>query len=198
MIVKDKIVVVIPYGPDQNELALKAAKVHKVRAGIDCEVFIFEDIERKGWVAMHNDLIKKLKFDYYLFSCADYFPSRNYLKSAFEWMIKCKKGLCAFNDGKWGGLIATVGLISKKYVDKLYGNGDLFHPGYVSHYADTELTAIAANDKQICYNPDAILMEVDYDKEDKKVRIRDRILFHERKKKLFDNRVDKKYAGVFA
>lgn len=174
-----KVIVMIPYGKDQYELAKKAAKLHEIRAGIDCEVHIVEDEKRVMWVKMHNDFVKKLNdYDYYCYSCADYIPGSDYLKIAIESLEGTGKGLFCFNDGKWHGMIATVGVITKEYLKRNY-EGNLFNPVYHTHYADTELSQKAIEQGELVYDPEAVLMEADYEKEQKRVNIKDQMKFRE-------------------
>lgn len=171
--------VVIPTTEEDKEMATKNAALHKLRAGIECEVVVRIDKKKIGWVAMHNKEFKKGGFDFYVYSCADYYPGRNWLKKAISVMLKEDYGLVGFNDGKWDGAIATVGLVKKEWIDKIY-DGNLFYHGFKSHYADTEITAMAFADKTYGYCPHAVLIEVDYDKEKKCVNKQDRELFWER------------------
>lgn len=172
-------IVVIPTRIEDMELAKKAAKVHEIRAGIPCEVHIVVDTKSEGWVAMHNRKFKAHTSPYYVYSCADYFPGRNWLRNALDMMRAYNLGLVGFNDGKWNGEIATVGLVRRSWITQIY-QGNLFCPDYKSHYADTEITCIAKNAKVYGYDPRIVLMEVDYDKEDKSVNLQDKKLFMER------------------
>jgi len=148
--------VVIPYIDSDKELAEIALKSHKEMAGVECEVIILEDKCTIGWVQMHNTAIDMFDFNYYCYSCADYAPQQDYLKLAIYKLIKEKRGLCAFNDGKWDGRIASVGVVTRKYYKK-YG---LFHSGYKSHGADDEITKKAMDNGEFCYEPRAVLAEI--------------------------------------
>jgi len=181
----EKVIVVIPTSMEDIDLAQKAALVHKIRAGMECEVHIAIDHDKEGWVAMHNKLFKATKNECYVYSCADYIPGRNYLVRAFRLLEGSDVGLVGFNDGKWDGQIATVGIVKRSWAKENY-EGDLFFPGYKYHYGDTELTNYAIVNEQYAYCPNAILMEIDYNKEVKQVNVQDRKKYNERKVKMTD------------
>ena len=176
------IAVLIPTRSEDLKIAEKVAKLHKTRAGMPCEVFVLEDKEKIGWIAMLNKAVKKIDAKYYVYSCADYFPGRDWLKIAYQTLIKDKLGLVGFNDGKWHGAIATTGLISKEYLFSNYG-GDLFFNKYQKHWADTELTLKAKKDGVYGYNPNAVLVEVDFEKDN---IVSDKRMMED--EKLFDER----------
>ena len=173
-----KIKVVIPTTEKDYNMAMKNAYLHKLRAGVQCDVIVKIDTSKIGWVAMHNEEFSKGGFDYYVYSCADYYPGRNWLKKAMDFMEFNKLSLIGFNDGKWDGNIATVGLVKKEWIKKYYNN--LFYEGFKSHYADTEITSLARIDEVYGYCSDAVLIEIDYDKELKSVNKKDRELFIKR------------------
>jgi hypothetical protein len=160
-----KIVVVIPYTTESDDFVYKVIKLHKDRAGIKCDVYAVKDDKRLGGFAIQNEMAKKLRYDYYCYSWIDYFPAVNYLKNAIEAMIEHKKGLCGFNDGKWNGNNATAGVIHKSLLKTNYKDSNLFYTGYRQHFADPDLTAVAKKRNQYVYEPSAILMEIDYDKD---------------------------------
>jgi hypothetical protein len=60
------------------------------------------------------------------------------------------------------------------------------------------LTILALSDKNYVYDPNISLIEVDYEKEQKKVHKADRALFAERKQTLFDGRATKELANEYA
>jgi len=174
-----KIKVVIPVRPSDKELGDKAAWVHRARAGMDCHVEVVVDEKLEGWVKMHNKTFRASNNAFYVYSCADYFPGVDWLKIAFEMMQAKSYGLIGFNDGKWHGGIATVGLVRRSWAENNY-DGDLFFSEYHSHFADTEITILAKEDKAYGYNPDAVLIEIDYNKEGQNISLKDRMLFNKR------------------
>jgi len=161
----EKIVIGIPYGPNEYELACKTKRIMEIRAKVPCEVVIQEDVDRIGWVAMHNKMVQELDFDWYLYSCADYFPCRGYLKIALDAAKEHNKKFIGLNDGKWNGNNATVGLIHKSLIPKLYSTRTLFLPQYKFHGADPDITNRAKRLGEFLYVPEAVLMEIDYEKD---------------------------------
>ena len=177
---KPKVVVVIPYRLEDRELAEKAKKIHEVRAGIPVRVVIVPDLLGEGWVALQNFMFHLSDEPYYVYSCADYFPGKGYLKIAMEAMKRYNKKLAIFNDGKWRGHLATAALVDKTLIGGEYGT-DLFFNGYFANYADPELTDYAMYKHEVVYNADAVLMEVDYDKETKPhLNQKDRAIYNSR------------------
>lgn len=178
-----KILIIIPTRPEDVWDATRTAELHKSRSRLDptdsVDVKLMIDYEKIGWVAMINKTVRNNPdYDYYLYSCADYLPGKGYLYMALN---DAKKGwkMVAFNDGKWQGRIATVALVEKNWMQKNY-HGDMFYKGYKSHFADTELTILAISDKVMIYNPFAVLMEIDYDKEKKEPDVDDMHTFRKR------------------
>lgn len=182
---KEKIAIIIPYIEGEEQQANRMAKIYSVRAGMACSVYTALDKEKEGWVATHNAACKNIKHDFYLYTAVDYFPGYGFLQLAYETLKATGKGLCAFNDGKWHGGIATAGLVRKSWYEKNYPDGLLFHKGYKSHCADPELTYLAMKQKQFIYHPQAILLEIDYDKHNKKSNVKDRAEYIKRRNKCF-------------
>ena len=178
-----RILLVIPTLRKGLDLAIQAATIQKSRAGIDVDVHIEIDEKGDGWPAVHNRVFRKIgnEYDFYVFSCNDYFPGRDYLYKAWEHLVQNNHKLVSFNDGKWNGKIATVGIVDIHWAKQNY-NGDLFFGGYSHHYADTEITEVAIADNAYGYCPEAVLIEVDYNKESSPVRHKDRVLFRKRNK----------------
>lgn len=180
------------------ELANKTAKILSSRAGYPHKMLVMEDTDKIGYVGLCNIAIKDYPSDYYVYLTDDIFPSRNWLASAMQLIEEKKCGLLGFNDGKWEGAIATCGLIEHNWMLKNY-KGNMFFPEYFGHYNDTELTVFAMNDKTYCYNPNISLIEVDYEKDQKKVHPKDKELFYQRKKTMFDGRIsDEKLVNLFS
>src|SRR5207244_12702181 len=121
----------------------------------------------------------------------DAFPGRYWLRFALTAFEKPENKLVAFNDGKWFGKLASYGIARRDWAEKVYG-GALFFPQYRRHYADAELSLIAAQEKGLGYVPNSVLIEVDWAKEEQPVEAADRRLFGERAKAGFDGRVTSK------
>lgn len=181
-----------------TELAKKAAKILTSRAGYPHKMLVMKDTDKLGYVSLCNIAIKDYPANYYVYLTDDVFPSRSWLQDAIYTIEEKQCGLLGFNDGKWQGAIATCGLVKHEWMIKNY-DGNLFCPDYFGHYNDTELTILAMNDKLYCYNPNISLIEVDYEKDIKKVHPQDRDLFTSRKETKFNGRVtDDKLVNLFS
>jgi hypothetical protein len=99
-----------------------------------------------------------------VYTAEDAFPGMNWLKFAYEALETTGKSLLAFNDGKWFGRLAAFGMVRSAWAKTNYASGNLFFEGYKSHYADNELTDKANTAQQLCFTPNALLIEVDYQK----------------------------------
>lgn len=158
-----KVAVVMP--TTDTKLAQKAGEVMKARAGYDCDILIVEDKERTGFVKTFNTFFSenKDKYQFFVYTAQDAFVGRNWLANALLEQFKTQAGLVAFNDGKWDGSLASFGLIETNWAVGNY-DGLAFCPEYNSHYADTELTQIAKDQKSYAYAKEAVMLEIDYDK----------------------------------
>lgn len=154
-------------------------------AGLEADYFLLMDDEKKGYVFKINEFVNNHKavfgkdYDFYVYTAQDAFGGKNWLKEAYEELERTGKGVLAFNDNKWDGKLASFGMVRASY------KKPFFFAGYHSHYADTELSVAATVAKQLCYNPKAIMFEVDYDKKTKMVNKRDKELFKKRQKKYY-------------
>lgn len=173
-----KVVIIMP--TIHPEIAEKTAKILKTRANYSHKMVVVEDTTKRGFVAVCNDVIKDFPADYYVYLTDDIFPSRNWLKDAIAKMVEKDAKLFGFNDGKYKGLLATCGVVEANWMKKNY-DGNMFYPGYFGHYNDTELTMVAMNENVYAYDPTVSLIEIDYDKESKKVNPKDKEIFKKRK-----------------
>ena len=182
----DKVVVVLPYIKDKERVD-RLGKLIKKRAGIEnIEVYSIQDTLGLGWIGIHNRLSKQLEYDWYVYGCDDYFPSRDFIKMAIEHAYKVEKRLIGFNDGKWFGKNATSGMVHKSLLPQLYGNNDLFYKRYKHHGADPDLTEKCILMNEYSYCPEAVFIEVDYEKDfNKTTRQDDMDLFLKRREKKF-------------
>lgn len=195
----NRVLVVIP--TTDRQMAERAADVMSKRAGVPCDIIIVEDKGRNGFTHTFNlTVYNETEYDYYVYAAQDALAGRNWLKYALEAMREKKGGVLAFNSGRWKGIMAQFGLISNGFIKEFgfewrpegskQGHTKVpFCPAYKSHYADVELSLTAMQAKKYVYNPDAVLMEVDYDKESKSVDKEDKQLFKKRRDKGFDGRV---------
>ncbi len=146
----------------------------------DAVLLLVEDRMRVGFITIANRVFRATQSLLFGYLAQDAFAGRQWLKIARESLLSSDKGLLGFNDGKWHGMLAAFGLGRRSWLERHYG-GDLFYSGYRSHYADTELTLLALGAGQYVYNPQAILIEVDWDKESRGTDRGDKQLFAQRK-----------------
>ena len=171
-------------------VAKKTAETLARRAGIpEATLVCIFDLKREGFVSLVNRAFKSSESPYVVYLAEDAFPGRDWLKIGLDTLIAQKAGLLGFNDGKWQGELAAFGLVERAWAKNNYA-GDLFYPQYQQHYADTELTLLARSDKAYAYNPHSMLLEVDWDKDQKSTNASDKVLFQTRVKTGFDKRVD--------
>jgi len=171
-----------------REMAKKTKKILESRAGMDCEIALVYDSEKKGYVWNCNKYVQVYLYDYYVYLTDDIFPSRNWLLDAYNLLIKKDAKMVGFNDGKWKGQLASCALVEAMWMRRNY-EGNLFYPQYFGHYNDTELTLIAMQDKVYAYDPNISLIEIDHDKDTKSVNTKDRKLFNKRKETNFNGLV---------
>ena len=188
---------------EKVEQAKKTAEVMRVRAGYDCDIVIIEDKDRVGYTSTINTTFKANsdKYNLFVYTAQDVFVGKNWLANAMIEQFKKQSGLVSFNDGKWDGALASFGLVDVGWAKQNY-NGNLFFPGYQSHYGDTELTQLAKQQKTYRYAEKAVMMEVDYEKATstgKGVVKKDKKLYKKRKKSKFDGLItDKELIDQFS
>lgn len=173
---KHKIAVIIP--SIDVVRANKTINQLKAKADIPADYYIVEDKMRTGFMKTINQAVKDIQADYYVYTAEDAYAGKSWLKLAYEAMIKYDGALFAFNDGKYAGTLATFGMVEANWMKKNY-EGNIFYPGYHSHYGDTELTMLALGEKKLIYDPNSVLIEVDYKKHG--VNIDDKKLYNQRK-----------------
>ncbi|GHA84435.1 hypothetical protein GCM10007159_01880 [Modicisalibacter luteus] len=179
-ILQDPTDIVVLMPTIDTEKGLATARILKKRAGTDCNIILLHDTVRQGFIKTINDAFKYIETKYIVYLAEDAFPGRNWLRYAYQTLEKSGKGLLAFNDGKWNGLIASFGMVRRDWIIKLY-NGSLFYSGYQSHAADDELTILARANGEHIYSPEATLIEVDPEKDFVgKANRQDRLLLQER------------------
>lgn len=174
------IVVVMPC--TDMEQARRAATLMVNRAGVqDALLLLVQDPHGVGFVHVANACFSVTESDYFGYVAQDAFAGRRWLQRAHQLLHSTGKGLLGFNDGKWAGRLASFGLGRRSWLQANYPEGQLFCPQYNQHYADTELTVLAMGNDQYCYDPNAVLMEIDWDKDSKAVNPTDKTLFAQRK-----------------
>jgi len=170
-------------------LAKKASEIMKVRTRQAGLLILIEDDIRLGFIMVANIVYAKTESRYFVYVAQDAFAGEFWLDYALETIKKTNCGLLAFNEGRFFGEIACFGLVDRQWVNTLYKNF-VFYPQYKSHFADMELSVIAAKTQNLVFNPKAILMEVDYEKHLQPNNIIDRELYRERVRTGFDGRIE--------
>lgn len=182
-------VMVMPY-TDQS-MAERAADIMVSRAGVDdALVLAIQDIDRMGFVGTANEAFERTSSEYFGYVAQDAFPGRQWLSRALKALVSRDKSFLGFNDGKWMGVLASFGLAKRAWAMGNYG-GAFFYPGYRSHYADVELTVLAMSDGAYCYDPNSVLVEVDWGKDDAQVTAEDRACYRGRVRQRFGDRVSR-------
>lgn len=171
------------------EMGKKAASLAASRANAQGLVLVVLDSARIGLIKVHNQVFQNSKSAYYAYLAQDAFVGRNWLSLGVDALNAQGAGLLGFNDGKWQGQLASFGLARRQWVNDVYG-GCFFFEGYSSHYADTELTLIAREQGRYVYEPNAVVIEVDWDKDTKpSTNLQDKSLFQTRAQQGFGGRV---------
>lgn len=174
-----------------RDAAARTAQLMLDRAGVSPSILTIVAIEDdlgEGPVTIWNEILARTRSSYFLYCAEDAFAGRAWLNVALQAMQQPGAGLLAFNDGKWFGQLAGFGLVRRPWLESIY-QGRLFHPGYVQHYGDTELTLVARQQGALVYHPHAMLVEVDHAKDGKTVNDADRALFAQRAAAGFDGLV---------
>jgi len=178
--------VVMPY-IDRHE-AERTAQQLSQRAGVQGTLLCVEDVARLGFIATANAVFQSSSSKFFGYTAQDAFAGRDWLSIAVNALAEGRGGLAAFNDGKWHGKLAAFGLVDREWATSVY-EGPLFYPGYNRHYADVELSLVAMQQRKFRYDPNAVLIELDWQKDGKGVSQRDRSLFRQRREHGFDDRV---------
>lgn len=166
----------------------RACRQLSARAGCGGWLLAIHDDHREGFVSIINRAFVRSHSPSFAYVAQDAFAGRNWLTLAEEVLSDQSTGMVAFNDGKWSGHLASFGLVKRNWVSKVYG-GSLFHNGYRAHYGDTELSLIARAQDAMGYDPNAVLVEVDWLKDGRPVDEQDKALFERRMKSGFDNQI---------
>lgn len=144
-------------------LAKKASEVMKRRTKQTGLLLLVEDDMRIGFIMVTNLVYAKTESRYFAYVAQDAYAGEFWLDYALDTIKKSNCGLFAFSEGRFFGKIAVFGLAYRQWVNTIYKKF-IFYPQYKSHFADTELSVIAAQTSNLVFNPNALLMEADYEK----------------------------------
>jgi len=143
----------------------------------DENVKIFTKEKREMYVGKINEGYHKTDSPLIVFLADDVEVQPNWLTEAvktFNESFSDKMGLVSFQD-EFDNKIAPHGLISRKYVDE-YLDGNIFYPGYVHYWCDTELTVRSKRWGRFAHSPKSVTIHRsregidDYGKDDDHIR----------------------------
>lgn len=206
--VVDGPLMVLPF--TDEGMAQRAGQMAAQRAGAKGLVLAVHDRHKQGFVAMVNQVFAASQSPWLGYMAQDAFAGRDWMALALQALHRQRGVLLGFNDGKWQGALASFGLASRAWaaanyagvdmdVDSSSGQSTFFHASYQRHYADAELTVLARQANGYVYEPNSVLVEVDWGKEGQAVDAADRALFRERASSGFDGRVQSPaLQGLFA
>ena len=180
-------------------LAKRAVELAAKRASAKGLILAIEDTQQLGFVNCVNQAFAATISPFFGYMAQDAFAGRDWMALALQ-VLHLKRGvLLAFNDGKWHGALAAFGLANRAWACENYDDGRFFLPQYKRHYADTELTLLAMQAKGFVYQPNSLLVEVDWGKDQAQVDASDKALFKKRKAQGFDGKVqDKSLIELFS
>ncbi len=181
----DGVLAVLPF--TQPAQARQAAQLMSRRAEAPGLILGVYDEDGAGFVALANAAYRVSQSPWFAYVAQDAFAGRGWLRLALA-ALQGGAVLAAFNDGKWQGQLASFGLARRSWIDTLY-QGDFFFSGYARHYADVELTVLALQQQGLAYDPHAVLIEADWEKDGKAVDAKDRALYLARARNGFGQRV---------
>lgn len=180
--------VVIAMPATDFDQAHRSAQLMARRSAAPGLILVVLDERREGYIPTCNLAFRQTRSEFFAYVAQDAFAGRLWLKIALNQMNKTGKDMLAFNDGKWHGLMASFGMARRSWAQRHY-DGDFFFPEYQSHYGDAELTLLAKAHDRLCYAPRSVMIEVDWEKDDKLANDADRKLFKRRAAHRFDGRV---------
>jgi hypothetical protein len=187
MLREQGLLMVMPY--TDTAMAERATALLARRSACEGLLLAVHDEEREGFISVANRIFRASRSPLFGYVAQDAFAGREWGKRALAALRDQKHGLLGFNDGKWSGLLAAFGVARRTWAELNYA-GDLFFPGYTAHYADVELTLLALEQGVYAYDPNCIMIEVDYEKDGKPVNQSDQKIFAERKSTGFDRKVN--------
>ena len=179
------VLIVMPFTqPSHAQMALqlmaKRAQVPVLLVGV-------HDEDGWGFIRIVNHVFRLSQSRYFGYVAQDAFAGRSWLAMALS-ALGDGGALLGFNDGKWAGALAGFGLAQRQWAAQNY-HGDFFYPKYRRHYADAELTVLAMQARRYVYEPNSVLVEIDWHKDQSAVDRADRALFLQRRALGFDNKV---------
>lgn len=182
----DSAIFVLPF--TEAAQARRTANLMSARAGADGLILAVHDDTRGGFIEIANSVFVQTESPWFGYVAQDAFAGRYWLRHALTQFARADAQLVAFNDGKWFGTLAAYGLARRTWAAGNYA-GALFFPAYRRHYADAELSLLAAQQDGLRYAANSVLVEVDWEKDAKPIEAGDRALFKRRAEAGFDGKV---------
>lgn len=166
--------------------AKKSSALIASRSGAPGLLVCVYDQNHEGFISISNRVFQKTQSTWFGYTAQDAFSGRNWLDIALKAVAQKNAVLISFNDGKWTGELAAFGLAQRAWASNNYG-GTLFFPEYKQHFADVELTLLAQASGRYVYEPNSIMIEVDWAKDTKGTNQQDRQKFETRKLQKFNH-----------
>lgn len=150
--------------------------------------------ERKDWVFSINRVLREFDSEYYIYASDDLIFPRHCIKHAVEAMrAHFPDGFGVVGMGRKGRCI--FGLFGHKWAD-YFPNREVFCPDFIHYRADSELLRTVKELGKIAYPPQRRSQVQHFRKKDetwrlaRKIRARDREIFHEREEKGYKWGID--------
>jgi hypothetical protein len=181
----EETLVVMPF-TDVSMVKQSAQLMAKRALALGTILAVYDDLQL-GFIQIVNQVFRQSQSDTFAYAAQDAFAGRAWLKLAIDALGQQYQFL-GFNDGKWAGAMASFGLAKRSWASHNY-QGNFFYPQYRSHYADAELTLLAMQAGVYVYEANSLLVELDWEKDIKRVDENDRQIFLQRRALGFDARV---------
>ncbi len=181
----DQPLFVIPF--TNSAMLRQSADLMAQRAEAPGQILAIFDNLNWGFIRIVNAVFRVSHSPLFGYIAQDAFAGRAWLRLAMD-ALDSEHHFLGFNDGKWAGGIASFGLARRSWANSNYG-GDFFCPQYLRHYADAELTLLALQQGVYVYEPNSVLIEIDWEKDHKEVDQKDRGIFLERRSHGFEGKV---------
>lgn len=171
-----------------RDMAARLDEILRFRAKSPGALLFIEDDARLGFMMAANLAYSWTESPFFGYAAQDAYPGERWLALALDTLKRSGAGLLAFNDGRFFGTLAVFGLVRRAWLKTIYPK-TLFYPGYKSHFGDTELSSIAFAREQLIFNPNCLLMEIDYSKHRHGHNPEDETLYRRRSLTGFDGLV---------
>lgn len=152
--------IILPVFDGKIDRAVETARILLRRAGAKASVVIVDCQPGESYVPVVNAVVQRLDARHVVYTGNNVFAGQDWLKTGLQALKTADGGLLAFNDGRLAPDLAVSGLVQLEWV-RTVNDGMIFHPGYLGHGADADLTAAAKLANKFVFDPDAVLMTLD-------------------------------------